>query len=89
MSRQNRKHRTWKLPLDSHVFEKLAAQLMSPVMTALVTSDHRLCKTSGIWRKANGTLTCRFAYRSSAGNSIVETLRNVPDPRIRSVAADG
>ena len=89
MARQKRKHKTWKLPLDSQVLEKLAAQLMSPVMTALVTSEHRLCKTSGIWRKANGTLTCRFAFRSKIGNSIVETLRNVPDPRTGSAATDG
>jgi len=43
--------------------EKLAGKLLSDTPRQLLTPEHRFCKTSGIWRKANGTLTCRFAYR--------------------------
>jgi hypothetical protein len=79
---RKKKHRSWKLPLSIETIEKLARKLMDDHMASLISPDHHICKTSGVWRKANGTLTCRFAYRrTKGGSSIVQTFHNVPDPR--------
>lgn len=85
---KKKRSKTWKLALDAATLEKLAYKIMDDQMTNMISADHKFCKTSGVWRNANGKLTFRFAFRTSKGGSVVQTFRNVPDPRTFGLAAD-
>lgn len=72
-----RKIRTsWKVTLP---FELIA--VMAHTHTGrYVDEAMELQRTSGIWRKANGSGTGRFVYRSPAGNSVVFTIKGIALP---------
>jgi hypothetical protein len=78
MAPRRKKHPTYKLPLELDLLQKLAP-LLAREMYSLVTADHEMHRTSGIWRKGDGTLTARFVFQSKAGNrrDLVLTVRNI------------
>ena len=79
MARRKKQRTNYKLPLDIDLLKRLAPLLVNKGMMGLVGEDYLLQKSSGIWRKLDGTLTARFVYRSpSEGrNSLVLSVRNI------------
>ncbi len=78
MAVRRKKHPSYKLPLDFDLLLRLAP-LLAKEMHALVTPDHEMRRTSGIWRKGDGTLTARFVFRSKTTDrdDLVLTVRNI------------
>lgn len=71
---------TYRLIDSGRVFSSTIEQvLVHKGMMGLVGDNYVLQKSSGIWRKLDGTLTARFVYRSpSEGrNSLVLSVRNI------------
>ncbi|MCB5204234.1 hypothetical protein LH464_17345 [Neorhizobium sp. T786] len=78
MSRSKRGTRSWKLKLSIEKLVGFAPDLFNPGLMSLV-EGYTLQASSGIWRKANGTITARYVYRSkdAAMRSVVLTVRNI------------
>lgn len=79
MSRSKRGKRTWKLKLSIEELEKYAPSIFGGLLGTI--EGYTLQASSGIWRKADGTGTARYVYRSGTnrdGTSIVLTSRNIP-----------
>jgi len=79
MARRKKQRTNYKLPLEIDLLRKLAPLLVNKGMMGLVGDDYLLQKSSGIWRKLDGTLTARFVYRSpdEGRNSLVLSVRNI------------
>lgn len=79
MARRKKQRTNYKLQLDIDLLKRLAPLLVCKGMMGLVNDDYLLQKSSGIWRKLDGTLTARFVYRSpnEGRNSLVFTVRNI------------
>jgi hypothetical protein len=79
MPRRKRTSKTWKLPLSIADLERHAPAIFGGLLNT-VSDGFTLQRSSGIWRKANGTGTARYVYRrgSASGNtSIVLTAHNI------------
>lgn len=79
MARRKKQRTNYKLPLDIDLLKRLAPLLVREGMMGLVDDEYVLQKSSGIWRKLDGTLTARFVYRSpgEGRNSLVLSVRNI------------
>jgi hypothetical protein len=75
-----KKQRTnWKLALAFKDLQAVAPKILAiSKFSALITSDCELQASSGIWEKANRTLTARLVNRTEVGSSLVLTVGGLP-----------
>ncbi len=79
MSRSRRKKPTYKIKPTWEGMQKIASILTEHYGTSM--NGYTLQKSSGVWRKADGSFTFRLVYRNqdstSALRNQVLTMRNV------------